>query len=52
MTLGGGGHPGAGGCHLAGELVGAKDKVVRALDAAFARPSRPSYPPHEKADPS
>ena len=37
MTLGGGGHPGAGGCHMAGELVGVKEKVVRALDGAFIR---------------
>jgi len=40
MTLGGGGHPGAGGCHLPGDLATTKDKVVRALDAAFNR-SRP-----------
>ena len=38
MSLGGGGHPGAGGCHLAGDLVTTKEKVVRALDAAFNRP--------------
>jgi len=49
MTLGGGGHPGAGGCHLAGELVGTKEKVVRALEAAFNRISRPVInPPGEK----
>jgi phosphoesterase RecJ-like protein len=36
MTLGGGGHPGAGGGHLAMELGEARDKVVRALDAALA----------------
>jgi nanoRNase/pAp phosphatase (c-di-AMP/oligoRNAs hydrolase) len=48
MTLGGGGHPGAGGCHLVDDLAGAKDKVVRALDAAFARQSRPSMPPAAK----
>jgi bifunctional oligoribonuclease and PAP phosphatase NrnA len=41
MTLGGGGHPGAGGCHVAGDLVTSKDKVVRALEAAFNRISRP-----------
>ena len=35
MTLGGGGHPGAGGCHIGGDLVATKDRVVRALDAAF-----------------
>lgn len=37
MTLGGGGHPGAGGCHLQGDLASAKDSVVRALDAALRR---------------
>jgi phosphoesterase RecJ-like protein len=35
MTLGGGGHPGAGGCHINGDLASTKEKVVRALDAAF-----------------
>lgn len=35
MTLGGGGHPGAGGCHLPGDLAATKDRVVRALDQAF-----------------
>ncbi|MGE5183301.1 MAG: DHH family phosphoesterase [Acidobacteriota bacterium] len=35
MMLGGGGHPGAGGCHLPGDLPTTKDAVVRALDAAF-----------------
>ncbi|HEU0029442.1 MAG TPA: DHH family phosphoesterase [Kofleriaceae bacterium] len=50
MTLGGGGHPGAGGCHVDGDLVSTKDKVVRALDTAFNQPydhsrrSRPSIP--------
>ena len=43
MTLGGGGHPGAGGCHLNGDLVTTKEKVVRALDAAFNK--RPAPPP-------
>ncbi|MCX5744096.1 MAG: hypothetical protein NT062_16530, partial [Proteobacteria bacterium] len=43
MTLGGGGHPGAGGCHLLGDLESTKDKVVRALDAAFNR-HRPTGP--------
>ncbi len=42
MTLGGGGHPGAGGCHINGDLAATKEKVVRALDAAFNR-SRPVY---------
>ena len=41
MTLGGGGHPGAGGCHLEDSLGPTKEKVVRALDAAFNRSSRP-----------
>ncbi len=41
MTLGGGGHPGAGGCHLEEGLGPTKEKVVRALDAAFNRSSRP-----------
>jgi phosphoesterase RecJ-like protein len=41
MTLGGGGHPGAGGCHVSGDLVTSKDKVVKALEAAFNRISRP-----------
>lgn len=40
MGLGGGGHPGAGGCHLNDGLDTAKDKVVRALDAAFNRHGR------------
>jgi phosphoesterase RecJ-like protein len=39
MTLGGGGHPGAGGCHIVGDLAATKEKVVRALDAAFIRTS-------------
>jgi phosphoesterase RecJ-like protein len=57
MTLGGGGHPGAGGCHLNADLATTKDKVVRALDAAFNR-SRPvsrsddRTPPPERTDPS
>ncbi len=50
MTLGGGGHPGAGGCHLAGDLVTTKDKVVRALDGAFNRGTKPvTSPPPDKA---
>jgi len=39
MALGGGGHPGAGGCHINGDLVATKERVVRALDLAFNRPS-------------
>jgi phosphoesterase RecJ-like protein len=45
MTLGGGGHPGAGGCHLPGELTAVKDRVVRALDHSFNRPHRISHAP-------
>jgi phosphoesterase RecJ-like protein len=41
MSLGGGGHPGAGGCHLDESLGSTKEKVVRALEAAFNRNSRP-----------
>jgi bifunctional oligoribonuclease and PAP phosphatase NrnA len=48
MTLGGGGHPGAGGCHINGDLVSTKEKVVRALEAAFNRISRPVIAPPEK----
>ncbi len=35
MQLGGGGHPGAGGCHLDGEMADARRRVVATLDAAF-----------------
>jgi phosphoesterase RecJ-like protein len=50
MTLGGGGHPGAGGCHLPGDLVTTKDRVVRVLDQAFNRHARPvTEPVHEPA---
>ena len=38
MALGGGGHPGAGGCHLQGDLTTTREKVVAALDAAFNKP--------------
>ena len=44
MSLGGGGHPGAGGCHLDGDLASVKERVVRALDIAFNR-SRPVSEP-------
>jgi hypothetical protein len=44
MTLGGGGHPGAGGCHITGDLATTKEKVVRALEAAFNRSSQPVLP--------
>jgi phosphoesterase RecJ-like protein len=49
MSLGGGGHPGAGGCHLEGDLASTKERVVRALDAAFNR-GRPVTDP--QADPT
>ncbi|CAN5906421.1 bifunctional oligoribonuclease/PAP phosphatase NrnA [soil metagenome] len=45
MTLGGGGHPGAGGCHMHDSLAATKDKVVRALEASFNRQSRPVIDP-------
>jgi phosphoesterase RecJ-like protein len=35
MQLGGGGHPGAGGCHVDDDLPRAKERVVKLLDAAF-----------------
>lgn len=35
MQLGGGGHPGAGGCHLDLDLEATKRRVVAALEAAF-----------------
>lgn len=35
MALGGGGHPGAGGCHISAELAETKVRVVKALEAAF-----------------
>ena len=41
MTLGGGGHPGAGGCHMNDSLGSTKEKVVRALETAFNRQSQP-----------
>lgn len=44
MTLGGGGHPGAGGCHIEGDLAVTKERVVRALDIAFNR-GRPTTEP-------
>jgi phosphoesterase RecJ-like protein len=45
LALGGGGHPGAGGCHIAADLAVTKDRVVRALDQAFNRNSRPVLEP-------
>jgi bifunctional oligoribonuclease and PAP phosphatase NrnA len=50
MTLGGGGHPGAGGCHLNGDLTTTKDKVVRALENAFNRMSQPVITRPDKSD--
>ncbi|MGE0545643.1 MAG: bifunctional oligoribonuclease/PAP phosphatase NrnA [Kofleriaceae bacterium] len=51
MTLGGGGHPGAGGCHINADLATTKDRVVKALDLAFNR-SRPvtAPPPPDPTD--
>jgi phosphoesterase RecJ-like protein len=37
MQLGGGGHPGAGGGHMSADLGEAKERVIRALDAALTR---------------
>lgn len=45
LGLGGGGHPGAGGCHIPADLTVTKDRVVRALDQAFNRHSRPVLEP-------
>ena len=45
ITLGGGGHPGAGGCHVNDTLAATKEKVVRALETAFNRQSRPVIDP-------
>jgi phosphoesterase RecJ-like protein len=41
MMLGGGGHPGAGGCHINGDLPSTKERVVRTLEQAFNRSSQP-----------
>jgi phosphoesterase RecJ-like protein len=49
MSLGGGGHPGAGGCHLEGDLVSTKERVVRALDAAFNRSRPVTVPPADSS---
>ena len=43
MTLGGGGHPGAGGCHVNADLEGDARARREALDAAF-NPRRDSQP--------
>ncbi|MGN6110671.1 MAG: DHH family phosphoesterase [Kofleriaceae bacterium] len=52
MTLGGGGHPGAGGCHLDGDLASTKERIVRALDAAFNRSRPVSDPPPARSEPT
>jgi phosphoesterase RecJ-like protein len=44
MQLGGGGHPGAGGCHVNADLKESRERVVKLLDAAF-NPRRDSVPP-------
>ena len=41
LALGGGGHPGAAGCHLATDLPGARQVVIDALAAALAPPVTP-----------
>ena len=41
MALGGGGHPGAGGCHINADLAATKERVVKALELAFNKISRP-----------
>lgn len=41
MALGGGGHPGAGGCHINADLPATKERVVKALELAFNKISRP-----------
>ena len=48
MALGGGGHPGAGGCHMEGDLVRTKDVVVHALEAAFNRARTTTSPTGER----
>jgi phosphoesterase RecJ-like protein len=45
LALGGGGHPGAGGCHITADLAVTKERVVRALDQAFNRNTRPVIEP-------
>ena len=45
MTLGGGGHPGAAGVHLDGDLPTAKARVIAALDGALARAPNPTPVP-------
>jgi phosphoesterase RecJ-like protein len=49
MAMGGGGHPGAGGCHLPGDLITTKERVMRALEQAFNRFSRPVSEPVTEA---
>ncbi|HEY0990589.1 MAG TPA: DHH family phosphoesterase, partial [Kofleriaceae bacterium] len=50
MVLGGGGHPGAGGCHIQGDLGTTKERVVRALEQAFNRNTRPVLEPQDPVD--
>ena len=45
MGLGGGGHPGAGGCHINADLAVTKERIVRALDAAFHHRAPETIPP-------
>ncbi len=54
MSLGGGGHPGAGGCHINGDLPTTKEKVVRALEQSFNRISQPvmTRPADKAPDPA
>jgi bifunctional oligoribonuclease and PAP phosphatase NrnA len=53
-ALGGGGHPGAGGCHINADLATTKERVVRALEQAFNRISRPVMTPtvNKSSEPS
>jgi bifunctional oligoribonuclease and PAP phosphatase NrnA len=41
LGLGGGGHPGAAGCHLDTDLIGARQVVIEALGAALVPPAAP-----------
>jgi bifunctional oligoribonuclease and PAP phosphatase NrnA len=51
MALGGGGHPGAGGCHLPGDLVTTKPQIVHALEQTFNRHARPvTEPPQPRVN--
>src|SRR4029079_13860481 len=50
IVLGGGGHPGARGCHIQGDLGTTKERVVRALEQAFNRNTRPVLEPQDPVD--